>query len=220
MLKKLIALVEALMLVSLFCIGFATWSITNPNGVTPDTEPFVGAMQTETISKISLDSIGVGKMANQSGFEYNVENSAAVFSKTTLTVEVTFNKAMIETLNYTNAYYLALECKNTTNAVNIFTTDTYMIAPQIATAHLQGFPNQSVSGLVDTQSATATSLTAKFPVKSTSSASIYNLVSRSLSETATIVFTFDFTPTTGIESDFVKAICWSKYTLTFSIIAA
>ena len=220
MFKKLIALVEALMLVSLFCIGFATWSITNPNSNASNGNSLSGSIQTESVENVSLTSIGLGEINDKSSFEYNLENSQAVFSKTTLTIAVEFNKATMESLAYSDAYYLEFECKNTTNVVNIFSTATYMSAPQIATAHLQGYPAQMVGGLVDTENATASSLTAKFPVKSMSSASLYNLVSRSIEEAAIIVFTFDFTPSASITSDYVKAICWSKYTLTFKISAA
>ncbi len=222
MLKKLIALVEALMLVSLFCIGFATWSITDPNGTTLGDGTLDGSIQTQSVESVSLDKLGIGAISSQSGFEYSLENDGtglkAVFSKTTLTVNVPFNKAKMEKISYTDAYYLTLECVNTTNAVDIFESTAYMTAPTVATAHLDGFPNQKVGGLV---SASSTALLAKFHVKSTTSASLYNLVSRSLDDTATLVFTFDFIPNaSGVASDYVQAICWSNYKLTFKISAA
>ena len=224
MFKKLIALVEALMLVSLFCIGFSTWSIIDPDGVTISTN---GGMHTQDVTSVTLETVGIGytgnssqsQITNQTGFEYNLEGATAKFSKTTLTVEVKFHKDTLTALAYDQPYQLLFECKNDNAAVfDVFTTDTYLIAPTYATAYLKGFPNQVIQGSVVQK--TSEKLASAFAVKSTSAPSLYNLVSRDVVDsnaTATIVFTFEFTPIASVSSDYVKAICWSTYTLSFKI---
>ena len=226
MFKKLIALVEALMLVSLFCIGFASWSIVDPQGLTISTS---GGIQTEGVHSITLETIGIGfsgnssqsQITNQTGFEYNLEAGAAKFSKTTLTVEVKFHKATIASLGYDEPYQLLFECKNgKSNAFDIFTSNSYLISPNVATAHLKGFPNQKIEGEI---TKTSDTLSAAFSVKSTSKASLYNLISRDISAsntnaTATLVFTLEFSvPSTPPSAEYVKAICWSTYDLSFKI---
>lgn len=222
MFKKLIALVEALMLVSLFCIGFASWSIIDPNGVTlGENGEIGGSIQTESVHNVSLDTIGFTSTSNQTSFKYNLTQidsaTTAEFSKTTLTIDVTFDKATLTALAYDGPYQLLFECNNKTNAVNIFEANGYLTPPTIATAHLSGFPNQKIESSI---TASASSLSAGFPIKSTSQLCLYNLIAKSSDATVTLVFTFEFTPKANTSSDysqFVQAICWSTYELSFKI---
>ncbi len=216
MIKKLIALVEALMIVSIFCIGFASWSILDPNGEQFD--PLSGSVQTQGVQDVSLTSIGFYNAQAQTGFDYSLSGSTATFSKTTITVEVEFLKSNIEQLAYTDAYQLFVNCDNPNgDKFDIFSSgSTWLTPPTFATAHLQGFPNQKVIGNIKT--ATAQTISAGFPVKSTSQLCLYNLITKSTAEDyAVLVFTFDFAFPATLKSEYVRAICWTPYTLSFKI---
>ena len=228
MIKKLIALVEALMIVSIFCIGFATWSITSPSATTPTGDPLGGGIYTQGVQDISLDTIGFGTTTpKQTGFDYSLSGTQATFSKTTITVETQFLKNTMESLAYSDVYRLVLDCTNpNADAFDIFSNQaTLLIPPTYATVHLKGFPNQKVIGVI--QTASKEKLSATFPVKSTSQFSLYNLVSNSTgtdddANSADLIFTFEFSVPTGNNapsSNHIKAICWTAYTLSFKISA-
>ena len=220
MFKKLIAMVEALLLVSLFCIGFASWSITDPSSGNLTAG---GGIQTESVVGVSLEIIGLQTTTATTGFQYHLtgtDSKAAEFSNTALTIEVNFNKDKLlnnEALPFDQPYQLLFECTPADNSVNIFTGETYLISPSVATAYLKDFPNQKITGAT---TKTDNTLFAGFAIKSTQKASVYSLVSRANTDkngNVTLVFTFEFSVDDGVTSDFVKGVCWSTYNLSFKL---
>ena len=217
-------MVEALMLVSLFCIGFASWSITDPSSgnLTAD-----GGIQTESVVGASLEMIGLKATTATTGFQYHLtgtDSKAAEFSNTALTIEVNFNKDKLlnnESLPFDQPYQLLFECTPADNSVNIFSGDTHLKHPETATAHIKGFPNQTITA---TTTATNNKLSAGFAIKSTEQASIYHLVSIANptidadgKPIVTLVFTLEFSVKDSVTNEFVKGVCWSTYNLSFKL---
>ena len=226
------------MLVSLFCIGFASWSIVDPQGLTISTSGGIQAQESQEVllSEIGINPENIGKhpdgdtLYGTTSFKYALVDSTATFAKTTLTLTIGIFAETLEALELDHdiKYALVVECVNpNANAFDIFTQTNYLTAPTVATAHLVGLPHLTVSG--ETTGTTKTvngqkisKLSAYFPLRTSTGECLFHLTNRSTStagKVTYVTFTFEFTPAANVNSDYVKAICMTAYTFNVRVAA-
>lgn len=130
--KKTTIFLTTLSILSMICVGFATWNVT----ITPANQTINGNVIVDDV--VNVSDVGIFYRSSQ-GFEYYTVSDASGnqqvhFSSTSLLSEVSITKATFENLSFddTQKYYLWYECfyiYSKTNTIDLMTDTSFITAP-------------------------------------------------------------------------------------------
>ena len=187
--KKVISILTIFSTLTLFSIGFATWEIIEGaafKSTETDDRDVVGD------DIYSIASIGISYDLSTypvESFVYykDVTSGNISFTSTNVYFTVIANKQVFETLDYDNskAYYLEVELYydySSTNTFDLFTSSTYITAPNATEIYLTNMENVAMSSTVEKSKMLTNSSTYRYslityiPVKASDVTSLYDLV--------------------------------------------
>ena len=221
MTKKLIALIEVLMVVSLFCTGFASWMISPYTDGSSKTQQ--GSVSSHAVEKRNLDYYGIG--INNTGandFRYAAVTTASgtvnKFTNKTISVNITVNRSVMKTRMESAGGYsgdvLSIVCSAKKLTASLFgqMDQQGLHYPTSCKLSVKGYPNLFVIANVTCNS--DNTLGIKIPIEQ-----IYNVANldKLSSETTTLILELEFTEAaSGVTSINVADIC-SNISISYTI---
>jgi len=221
MTKKLIALIEVLMVVSLFCTGFASWMISPYTDGNSKTQ--LGSVSSHAVEKRNLDYYGIGiNNTGASDFRYAAVTTASgtvnKFTNKTISVNITVNRSVMKTRMESSGGYsgdvLEINCaaKMATNSLFQQMASYGLQYPSDCKLVLGGYPNLFVIASVTLES--DNTLNIRIPIEQ-----IYHIANLDKINTATSTLSLQlvFTETgAGVSSAEVANIC-NNYNVSYTI---
>jgi hypothetical protein len=212
MTKKLIALVEVLMVVSLFCTGFASWIISPYTDGNSKTQ--LGSVSSHAVEKRNLDYYGIGiNNTGASDFRYAAVTTSSgtvnKFTNKTISVNITVNRSVMKTRMESSGGYsgdvLEINCaaKMATNSLFQQMASYGLQYPSDCKLVLGGYPNLFVIASVTLES--DNTLNIRIPIEQ-----IYHIANLDKINTATSTLSLQLVFTeigAGVNSLNVADVC-------------
>lgn len=231
MLKKLGILLEALTILSLIGVGFASWEITQDKTISKTEN---GGLLVDQVFDVS--DVGISYIANSAkGFTYYQEidpttnETSNYFDRTTLSFSIYLNRTVLQKFEYDmpEIYYLEVKLYYISSSVDLFTNNTLITAPSSLKCSLQNIENLFVTAPIQVSKTNygtnqyLYSLTANVPLKVSDAPCLYNLAlsdNKPTSGSIPIDIAFEFTnPTTLLTSNYFDEVCNISYNYSLSV---